>query len=148
MPTFKTRKKNTEISPGGNVSKKTGFTLIEILVTVVILAGLAAVSIPGFTKTISKGSAKQAIAYLRTIRTAEKMYYAKWGVYVPSAGFAAIKTNIGADVRAKDYTFAVTTPTATTFTATATKSAGNTLSLTQDGAWSSTGNQAQYQPTS
>lgn len=152
MPTFKARNNNAEMSPGVRVSKKTGFTLVEILVTIVILAALAAVSLPNFTRTMSKGARNQAIAYLRTIRTAQKMYYAKWGVYAPTvAGADNIKASIGADVKSKDYDFSINTGNpATTFTATATKVGipADTLFLTQDGKWDGTGNDKKYAPAS
>ncbi|MFA5167449.1 MAG: type II secretion system protein [Candidatus Omnitrophota bacterium] len=131
------------------MSKKKGFTLTEILVTVVVLATLAAIVIPGFSKAKNKAAANQAIAYLRTIRTAQKMYYAKWKTYNAFANDAAIKTDLSAETQAASYTFSVTAPTATTFTATATKAGGTgTITLNQDGAFAATGSEAGYAPSS
>ena len=98
--------------------------------------------------------ASQAIAYLRTIKTAEKMYIAKWKTYYAYANFAAIKTGLGAETQANDYTFSVTVspipPSAgTTFTATATKTgATGTITLDQDGTFGATGSEAGYAPAS
>lgn len=114
-----------------------------------ILAALAGVAIPGFTRAKQRGSASQAISYLRTIRTSEKMYYAKWGTYLAGANSDAIKAALGAESNTADYDFSVTAPTATTFTATATKgAAANFISLNQDGTWTSGGDQTKYQPAS
>ena len=117
--------------------KKEGFTLVEVLITVVILAVLAGVVTPGFSKSKAKAEADQAVAYLRTIRTAERMYYAKWGNYTQAiADTAGIKTHLSAETKTKGYAFSVT-PTASGFTATATGSDG-TISLDQDDQWSGT----------
>ena len=131
------------------MSRKKGFTLTEILIPVLVLAALAAIAMPGFTKAKKKASANQAVAYLRTIRTSEKMYYAKFKEYWGYATSANIKTGLGAETNANDYTFVVTAPTAATFTATATKTgATGTITLNQDGTFAATGSEAGYAPAS
>jgi prepilin-type N-terminal cleavage/methylation domain-containing protein len=118
------------------MDQKKGFTLIEILVTVLILGVLAAVAIPGFTKARAKAEKNQAIAYLRTVRTSMRMYYGKWKTYVPLANTSAIKTVLGAETKAANYNFDVATPTSSTFTATATRSSDSKkVTLNQDGTW-------------
>jgi type IV pilus assembly protein PilE len=118
------------------VIKKKGFTLVEILVTVAILAILAAIAIPGFTKSIKKAAARQAVSYLRTIRSAEKMYYAKWGEYFQPTAPSQLKSVLGAETNARDFSFSVAA-TPSTFTATAQRGAG-TITLNDAGTWGST----------
>lgn len=123
------------------VSKHEGFTLTEILTTVVILAVLAGVAIPNFSRSKDKALANQAIATLRTIRTAERMYVSREGTYLPCIGTAAVvatclKNHLGIEVAPANYSFSVAAG-ATTFSATAT-GGGQTIILNQTGAWSGT----------
>ncbi len=148
---FKPKKIAWGCSEEGQVSKKKGFTLAEILSVAVILAVLAAVAIPGFSKSKAKAEANQAIAYLRTIRTAERMYFAKNNEYSCQAAGSCdtvdeIKAVLGAEVGMNNiYTFNVTA-TATTFTAMARKGStapaactdSNTICIDQSGTWSGT----------
>gem|GEM_PF-1412913 len=128
------------------MGRKRAFTLVEILAAIVIVAVLASIAIPGFSKARDKASANQAIAYLRTIRTAQKMYYGKWRAFVNAANDAAIKSTLGAEAKATGYTFSVTGD-ATTFTATAQKGgAANTITLKDDGTWNATGTEVRYKP--
>lgn len=124
-----------------------GYTLTELVITIAIIGACAAVAVPGFQNSMNKGKANQAIAYLRTIRTGEKMYYAKNGNYVSCADKAAIASNLGAEVSTENYTFSVLAPTATTFVAKAVKvgvlasnncNTADTLCLDQDGNWTGT----------
>ncbi len=52
----------------------TGFTLMEIMVTLIIVAILTAVAMPVYNKTIDEMHKKEAKAMLETIRSAELMY--------------------------------------------------------------------------
>ncbi|MFA5159890.1 MAG: prepilin-type N-terminal cleavage/methylation domain-containing protein [Candidatus Omnitrophota bacterium] len=131
------------------MSKKKGFTLTEILITILVLAVLAGIALPGFSNAKKKAAANQAIAYLRTIRTAEKMYYARWKTYQAFANYTDIKTDLSAEVKTADYTFDVTSTSGTAFTATATKtSTGGTITLDQDGIFDATGSEVGYAPAS
>jgi len=127
------------------VSKKRGFTLAEIIITIVILAVLAAVAIPNFGLTVTKADLHQVIASLRTIRAAEKMYYAKWGTYAGIPGTCAadvpptclddindIRTVLRAEVGARGYGFSVVA-TASTFTATASGGGAGLFTIDQAG---------------
>ncbi len=94
---------------------KKGFTLAELLITVVILSVLTAVAIPNFTASINRANARQAIAHLRAIRSAEKMYAARnQGAYFYCNGGTAVQnagcllTNLGVEVATERYSFDVT----------------------------------------
>ena len=125
---------------------KKGFTLTELLTTVVILAILAAIALPNFTKSADKAKASQAIAFLRAIRTGEKMYLAKnnnyWGpcAVATACTNAELETNLGVEVSTVDYGFSVTI-TATGFNAQALRSgnAANFIQVTEAGVFSGGG---------
>lgn len=135
---------------------KRGMTLAEILIVVVILAVLAAVALPNYSALTHKTRANRAVAYLRVIRAAEKMHFAKNGVYIPCATPNCGNT-LGIDISEEDYDFSVVTsaanpaavpPTPAGFTATAARGgvAANFISINQNGDFGSGGTCAQYQP--
>ncbi|MFA5167448.1 MAG: type IV pilin protein [Candidatus Omnitrophota bacterium] len=118
---------------------KKGFTLMEILIVFIIVAVLAAIALPGYSKTVQKNEKRRAETYLRAIRLAQKMYYAKNATYACTSSCAdasSIKTALGVEIADGNYVFSMAATT-TTFTATATGYT-KTLSLDQDGTWSGT----------
>ncbi len=129
-----------------------GLTLTEILITIIILAVLAAIAIPSFSNAKAKNDASQAVTYLRAIKLAEQMYYAKNATYLACANATAIKTNLGVEITAATYSFDVTSSAATTFLARAVKgsappadcTAADTLCLDQNGNWTGA---SVYKPT-
>jgi type IV pilus assembly protein PilE len=125
------------ISKKRNAMKK-GYTLIEILITLLIIGVMAAILIPRTTKTKAKVSQREAESYLRAVRVSEKMFYARNGTYTACADAAAITATLGTVVRNGTYTFSVASGSATTFTATAAGGGAN-LTLDQDGTWTKGG---------
>jgi prepilin-type N-terminal cleavage/methylation domain-containing protein len=104
-----------------------GLTLAEVLIVVVIVGILAAIALPKFSSSGEKTKANQAFAYLRVIRAAEQMYFAKNGTYKVCADKAALKANLGAEVTTENYTFKVEagdTGIGDSFIATATRVGG------------------------
>jgi type IV pilus assembly protein PilA len=63
---------------------KNGFSLIELMVVIAIIAFLAALSIPTFNKFIAKSKRTEAYMNLHAIYAAEKMYWAEHGTYTPN----------------------------------------------------------------
>jgi prepilin-type N-terminal cleavage/methylation domain-containing protein len=63
------------------VSKKSGFTLIELMVVVIIVGILAAVAIPMMSANKRKSVGSEAVAALGTLNTANKLYKVATGAY-------------------------------------------------------------------
>ncbi len=118
---------------------KKGFSLAEILIVVVVASVLVAISVPNFLKTVEKENARQAITYLRLIRSAQKVYYSNHGKYVNCTNVTAIRTNLGIEMNDGDYSFNVTGASNTSFTAQATKNATNLIKLTAACNWTKSG---------
>jgi prepilin-type N-terminal cleavage/methylation domain-containing protein len=61
--------------------KQYGFTLIELMIVIAIIALLTALSIPSFTRFIAKSKRAEAYMNLHAIYAAEKAYWAEHGQY-------------------------------------------------------------------
>lgn len=77
--------------------KKSGFTLVELMVVAIIVAILAAVAIPLMTGNTKRAMATEADAGIGTIASAMRMYKAENGSY-PSAISAITNTVSAADL--------------------------------------------------
>jgi type IV pilus assembly protein PilE len=107
-----------------------GFTLIEIMIVVAIVAILAAIAMPAYSDYITRGKVLDATNGLQSVRTQLEQYYqdnrsyqnANASITSPCTNVATLTASI------KDFVFTCTAPTSTTYTITATGSAtdGNT----------------------
>jgi len=61
--------------------RKSAFTLLELLLVVGIILILGAIALPNFTKSRDKAIEKEALANLKLIYAAEKIYRMETGVY-------------------------------------------------------------------
>lgn len=60
---------------------KKGFTLIELMIVIAIIAFLAMVSVPSLKKFLAKAKRAEAHLNLSALATAEKVYWAEHGTY-------------------------------------------------------------------
>lgn len=85
-----------------NKNKKSGFTLIELVVVIAIIGVLAAVITPRVRLSLAKAKDSRAIAIVDALRTASNVYYAEQGKAVfPGTGAADINTGVASLVTAK-----------------------------------------------
>jgi len=61
--------------------KRAGFTLIELMIVVSIIAFLAMISVPSFMRFLAKAKRAEAYMQLSSIYAAQKAYYAEHGTY-------------------------------------------------------------------
>jgi prepilin-type N-terminal cleavage/methylation domain-containing protein len=107
--------------------RKRGFTLVEIMITVAIIALLAAIAIPNLLRVRHNANESAAIASLRTISTAEESFWTSrtpntYGTLVAMAMPASNPPYIDATLAAgtkQGYAFTITNLTANTYTCTA-----------------------------
>lgn len=60
---------------------KKGFTMIELMIVVAIIAFLSMVAVPTFTKFLAKAKRAEAYMNLSSIYAAQKAYWAEHGTY-------------------------------------------------------------------
>ena len=58
-----------------------GFTLVELLVVVLIIAILAAVAVPQYQKVVEKARMAEAVVVVRAIANAQQLFYLQNGRY-------------------------------------------------------------------
>lgn len=73
-----------------SMSRKAGFTLVELMVVAIIVALLAAVAIPLMSANRKRAASTEGEAGLGTIRTALRAVFAERGVYNQNLNGAAI----------------------------------------------------------
>ena len=97
-----------------------GFTLIEVMITVAIIAILAAVALPSYSAYVVRANITDAVKGLSEMRLKMEQYFQdnrSWTAVPPAcdpAGGAPLPKDTS------NFTFACTTLTATTYTVTAT----------------------------
>ena len=96
----------------------TGFTLIELMITVAVVAILAGVAYPSYLGMISKGRRADAKSAMLDVAQRMERFYTERSTYV---GASLGATGIHAATSAQGhYTLAITAQTASAFTLTAT----------------------------
>ena len=90
------------------LSRRKGFTLIELIVVMIIVGVLAAIAGPLMKGNIDKAKRTEAVSALGAIRAAERCYYVQNNTYATvtdfSANNSALRSYIGAtDLAGKYY---------------------------------------------
>lgn len=97
-----------------------GFTLIELMIVVVVVAILAAIAVPGYQEQVRKTRRSTATAELLTVAQALERYSTVNGTYVATAGVPTASpptsdSNALCNRSLPYYTISCNTLTATTF---------------------------------
>lgn len=100
-----------------------GFTLIELMITVVIVGILTAVALPSYRNYVKRGDAQEAPSNLLTMKTQAEQYYADH----PSVGYTGLPCTPTTFSSENKFDYACATPTRDTFTITATGKAGSNI---------------------
>lgn len=103
---------------------KRGFTLLELLMVVVIIAILAAIAVPQYLRTVERSRMSEALTMLSSLRQAQIRFKAETGVY--TATLAQLDTgSTAADLSGTPvYTYSAgTVVPATSFNVCATRNA-------------------------
>ena len=79
------------------LSKSTGFSLIELMIVVAIMAILAAIAIPSFMRFSLKAKTSEATTNLAAIRTTEESYRAENDTYLDQGLAGGTPAGGGAD---------------------------------------------------
>lgn len=98
------------------MNKQSGFTLVELMVAVVIVAILASVAVPAYNDYVRRGRVAEATSNLASLRVTMEQYYQDNRTYLNGAACGATMPTAPA---VQHFTFACA-GTATTYTLTAT----------------------------
>lgn len=112
-----------------DLSPKNGFTLIELMIAVFIVAVLAMIAIPTYQSHVRKSRRMDAITNLLHMQLSESRYRATNATY---GTLAQLGTTSSSDY----YDYTITDITATSYTLTATAKTGTTQTSDSNGATS------------
>jgi len=65
-------------------NRKRGFTLVELMVVIVIVALMAGIAVPLYTNYIKDARRREAAGGLAAVATAQQTYYQRNGAYTNS----------------------------------------------------------------
>ncbi len=68
------------------IMSTSGFTLIELMVVIAIVACLSVISVPSLMKFLAKAKRAEAYIHLRMLANAQKAYFAEYGKYTKLIG--------------------------------------------------------------
>jgi prepilin-type N-terminal cleavage/methylation domain-containing protein len=121
---------------------KRGYTLVEALVVMVIMSVLVAMGIPRFQQSLEQSRADVAGASLRSIWSAQRLYWLQYRTYAPDLPTLQSANLIDPSLTTATapYTYQVAAASDSSFTATATRSGSSfwagTFTIAADGTFS------------
>ena len=125
---------------------KSGFTLLEIIIVIIIIGVLASLALPKFFKTVEYSRSSEALVSLGAIRRAMDICYQPSTSYTPCSTFNNLSVADPGTTVGAHWAYGLGTPGATTYTITATRNAvdggttTDTITINQDGVKVGTGN--------
>ncbi len=127
---------------------KKGFTLLEVLIVLVIIAVMAGLAAPAYVAGAEKSRKMEAIQMLGTFRSAQQRYYTGHSEYASSFSVLDFDPTVAFTGNVPHYTYTMSGGGAasTTYTGTATRNSTErpssvgayTVTITQDGVIDST----------
>jgi type IV pilus assembly protein PilE len=122
------KKASAPVLPAWHRRMSCGFTLIEMLITLVVLAILAAVVYPSFMDSIRKGRRSEAVASISAIQQAQERFRANRTSYASSLTNGSSDSPPGLGLSATSssglYALSLSDVTALNYTVTATAASG------------------------
>ncbi|RKY30910.1 MAG: hypothetical protein DRP74_06000 [Candidatus Omnitrophota bacterium] len=100
-----------------------GFTLVELLIVAVIIGILATFAMPNFTVTKERTLSREAIANLRLIAAAERIYKMEHDDYLISSALDTINDELMLSINDSNWEYEIQATGGGGFSATATKGA-------------------------
>lgn len=70
------------------MKKRSGFTLLEVIIVIIIIGVLTSLALPRLFSVIEGSRATEALANIATLRRAVERYYLMNGTYLPPSGIA------------------------------------------------------------
>ena len=125
---------------------KSGFTLLEIIIVIIIIGILASLAMPKFFKTVEFSRSTEALGSLGAIRRAMDICYQPTRDYTPCNAFSALSIEDPGTIAGAHWTYAFSNLGANTYTITATRTTvdsgvtADTIAITQAGTKTGTGN--------
>ncbi len=89
------------------LAKKKGFTLLEVLITVVIITALAVLVVPRLLSQLEKAKKAEAATNLGAIRSAELLLHSLTGQFVAAADEAGIESVLGISIKGLFYNYSI-----------------------------------------
>jgi type IV pilus assembly protein PilE len=126
MKTQRAKRIMQQITRQRKPAAQLGFTLIEVMIVVAIVAMLAAIALPNYAQYIERARRNEAAAVMLETAQFVERYYTERRTYVGAGAALPTSLKTSPNVGKAYYAVAVTAEGATTFTVSAAPSAGYT----------------------
>ena len=120
-------------------NNKSGFTLLEIIIVIIIVGVLASLALPRFFSTVEYSRGTEAITSISAVRQSLERCFFQRGTYLGCESFANLDLDDPANSANAHFTYDIGGASATDYTITATRNtrdggnSGDLIQLTQTG---------------